>query len=93
MLLIDLTPFTTSVQEYSHVAMKIPCNEDGSPKLTILTGLIPELSSLDLGSPIGNGTVNGKYLHLSAEGKSCLYHAELPNGTTDIIEANRANKT
>ena len=92
-LLMDLTPFATSVQGHSHIAMKIPCNEDGSPKVTILTGVAPNMKSLDIGSAINNGTLNGKYLDLSAEGKSCLYHAELPNGVTDIALANITNKT
>ena len=37
-LLMDLTPFATSVEGHSHIAMKIPCNEDGTPKGTIVTG-------------------------------------------------------
>jgi hypothetical protein len=92
-LLVDLTPFATSIEGHSHIAMKIPCNEDGTPKVTILTGVAPNLNSLDIGNAINNGTLNGKYLDLSAEGKSCLYHAELPNGTTDIVLANNLNKT
>ena len=31
-LLLDLTPFATSVEGHSHIAMKIPCNEEGIPK-------------------------------------------------------------
>jgi hypothetical protein len=92
-LLMDLTPFATSVQGHSHISMKIPCNEDGSPKVTIETGVAPNMKSLDIGNAIKNGTLNGKYLDLTAEGKSCLYHAELPNGTTDIVLANISNKT
>ncbi len=92
-LLMDLTPFATSVQGHSHISMKIPCNEDGSPKVTIETGVAPNMKSLDIGSAIKNGTLNGRYLDLSAEGKSCLYHAELPKGTTDIVLANISNKT
>lgn len=92
-LLMDLTPFATSVEGHSHIAMKIPCNEDGSPKVTIVTGVAPDLNSLDIGKAINNGTLNGKFLDLSVEGKSCLYHAELPNGTTDIALVNNSNKT
>jgi len=92
-LLMDLTPFATSIEGHSHIAMKIPCNEDGTPKVTIVTGVAPNLNSLDIGNAINNGTLNGKYLDLSAEGKSCLYHAELPNGTTDIALANNSSKT
>ena len=92
-LLMDLTPFATSIEGHSHIAMKIPCTENGTSKVTIVTGVAPNLNSLDIGNPISNGTLNGKYLDLSAEGKSCLYHAELPNGTSDIALANNSNKT
>lgn len=92
-LLMDLTPFTTSIEGHSHIAMKIPCSENGTPKVTIVTGVAPNLNSLDIGNPINNGTLNGKFLDLSAKGKSCLYHAELPNGTTDIALVNNSNKT
>ena len=92
-LLMDLTPFATSIEGHSHIAMKIPCNQDGSPKVTLLTGVAPNLNSLYIGNAINNGALNGKYLDLSVEGKSCLYHAELLNGTTDIALANNSNKT
>jgi hypothetical protein len=92
-LLMDLTPFATSVQGHSHIAMKVPCNEDGSPKVTIVTGVAPKLNPLDIGRAISNGSLNGKSIDLSVEGKSCLYHAELPNGTTDIALVNTSNRT
>jgi len=92
-LLMDLTPFATSVEGHSRVALKVPCNDDKSPKVAILTGIAPDLNSLDIGSAINSGTLNGKPLDLSAEGKSCLYHAELPNGITDIALTNISNKT
>ena len=92
-LLMDLTPFATSVEGHSHIAMKIPCNEEGSPKVTIVTGVAPNFKSLDIGKTINNGTLNGKSLDLSDEGKSCLYHAELPIGTSDIALANNSNQT
>lgn len=92
-LLMDLTPFATSVEGHSHIAMKVPCTEDGSPKVTIATGVVPNLNSLDIGRAISNGSLNEKYLDLSAEGKSCLYHTELPYGTTDIVLVNTSNKT
>jgi hypothetical protein len=92
-LLMDFTPFSTSIEGHSHIAMKIPCNEDGSPKVTIVTGVAPNLKTLDIGNAINNGTLDGKNLDLSAEGRSCLYHAELPNGTTDIALVNTSNQT
>ena len=59
-LLMDLTPFATSVEGHSHIAMKIPCNKAGSPKAMIVTGIAPDLKSLDVGKAINNGTLNGK---------------------------------
>jgi hypothetical protein len=92
-LLMDFTPFATSVEGHSHVAMKVPCNENGSPKIGIVTGIAPELNTLNIGNPINNGTIDGKDLDLSAEGRSCLYHSELPNGVTDIVLVNMSNGT
>lgn len=73
--------------------MKIPCSEGGTPELTIFTGVTPQLKSLDLGLPINNGMLDGKSLELSYEGKSCLYHADLPIGITDIGLINTSNRT
>jgi len=92
-LLMDLTPFATSVEGHSHIAMKIPCNEDGIPKATVVTGVAPNLKSLDVGKAINNGTLNGKSLDLSDEGNSCLYHSQLPTGITDIALVNTSNET
>lgn len=92
-LLMDVTPFTTSIEGHSHIAMKIPCNQDGSPKVTIATGIAPNLKSLEVGKEINNGTLNGRGLDLSDEGNSCLYHALLPKGITDIVLVNTSNET
>jgi len=92
-LLMDVTPFATSVEGHSHIAMKIPCNQDGSPKVTIATGIAPNLKSLEVGNEINNGTLNGRRLDLSDEGNSCLYHALLPKGITDIVLVNTSNET
>lgn len=93
LLLMDLTPFATSVEGHNHIAVKIPCSEGGTPELTIFTGVAPQLKSLDLGMPINDGMLDGKSLELSNEGKSCLYHADLPIGITDIGLINTSNRT
>jgi hypothetical protein len=92
-LLMDFTPFATSVEGHSHIAVKIPCNKDGSPKATIVAGVAPHLKTLNIEQAINNGTLNGKSLDLSDEGDSCLYHTELPNGITDIALVNTSNET
>lgn len=92
-LLMDFTPFATSIEGHSHIAMKIPCNQDSSPKVALVTGIAPNLKSLDIGNAINNGTLDGKDVDLSAEGNSCLYHAELPVGITDIAIVNTSNET
>ena len=92
-LLMDLTPFATSVEGHSHIAMKIPCDKDGIPKATIVTGIVPKLNSLEVGKAINNGTLNGKNIDLSDEGNFCLYHAQLPTGITDIVLVNTSNET
>lgn len=92
-LLMDFTPFATSVEGHSHIAAKLPCNKDGSPKATIVTGVAPDLKTLNIGQAINNGTLNGKSLDLSDEGNSCLYHTKLPTGITDIALVNTSNET
>jgi hypothetical protein len=92
-LLMDFTPFVTSIEGHSHIALKVPCNEDGTSKVTIVTGIAPNLNTLNIGNAINNGTLNGDSLDLSAEGNSCLYHAELPNNISDIALVNTSNQT
>src|SRR5918994_8019189 len=38
-MLMDFTPFVTSIEGHSHIALKVPCNEDGTSKVTIVTGI------------------------------------------------------
>ena len=92
-LLMDFTPFVTSIEGHSHIALKVPCNEDGTPKVTMVTGIAPNLNTLDIGNAINNGTLDGDRLDLSAEGDSCLYHADLPNNISDIALVNTSNQT
>jgi hypothetical protein len=92
-LLMDFTPFVTSIEGHSHIALKVPCNEDGTPKVTIVTGITPNLNTLNIGNAINNGTLDGNSLDLSDEGNLCLYHAELPNNISDIALINTSNQT
>jgi hypothetical protein len=92
-LLMDFTPFVTSIEGHSHIALKVPCNEDGIPKVTIVTGIAPNLNTLSIGNAINNGTLDGNSLDLSDEGNSCLYHSELPNNISDIALVNTSNQT
>jgi hypothetical protein len=92
-LLMDFTPFVTSIEGHSHIALKVPCNEEGNPRVTIVTGIAPRLNTLDIGNAINNGTLDGNSLDLSAEGNSCLYHAELPNSISEIALVNTSNQT
>ena len=92
-LLMDFTPFVTSIEGHSHIALKVPCNEDGTPRVTVVTGIAPNLNTLNIGNAINNGTLDGNSLDLSAEGNSCLYHAELPNNISDIALVNTSNQT
>jgi hypothetical protein len=92
-LLMDFTPFMISPEGHSHIAMKVPCNESGGPEVTIVTGVAPNLTTLDMGSAINNGTLDGNSLDLSNEGTSCLYHAEIPSNVTDIALVNTSGET
>jgi hypothetical protein len=92
-LLMDFTPFVTSIEGHSHIALKVPCNKDGTSKVTVVTGIAPNLNTLNIGNAINNGTLDGDSLDLSDEGNSCLYHAELPNNISDIALVNTSNQT
>jgi hypothetical protein len=93
-LLMDFTPFATSVEGHSHIALKVPCNADASSKISIVTGSVPNFHTLDIGNAIINGTLDSNnILNLSNPGRSCLYHAELPKGATDVILVNTSNRT
>jgi hypothetical protein len=93
-LLMDFTPFVTSIEGHSHIALKVPCNEDRTPKVTVITGIAPNLNTLNLGNAVNNGTLDETTsLDLSDEGNSCLYHAELPNNISDIALVNISNQT
>jgi hypothetical protein len=91
--LIDFTPFNTTAEGHSHIAIKVPCDNDGKPLVTIITGVAPNFTTLDVGNAINNGTLDGMNIDLSIEGTSCLYHGEIPNGITDIALVNTSNQT
>ena len=92
-LLMDFTPFKISPEGHSHIALKVPCNESGGPEVTIVTGVAPDLTTLDIGPAINNGTLDGNSLDLSNEGTSCLYHTEIPANVTDIALVNTSGRT
>jgi hypothetical protein len=80
--LYDSTPYSI---RNSHVAAKIPCDDESAPLLNILVGVAPNLTPapLELVPP------------LSTAGELCLYHVDLPapaqanataaNATTTMI--------
>ncbi|MEO9308024.1 MAG: hypothetical protein ABI342_06920 [Nitrososphaera sp.] len=82
--MVDTTPFLTT---RGHVAMYIPCNSDGTSKISFVQGRV------DVGvntlSPI-----SPEYLpQLSTPGQSCLYHFDIgtPNGVTDFAIVNTSH--
>ena len=94
-LLMDLTPFATSVEGHSHIAMKIPCNEAGSPKAVIVTGISPpDLKSLNVGKAINNGTLNGKKLRFIRLGKFLSLSCSVTNRYHRyLVLVNTSNET
>lgn len=91
--LIDFTPFNTTAEGHSHIAIKVPCDNDGKPMVSVIAGVAPNFTTLDIGNAINNGTLDGRNIDLSVEGTSCLYHGEIPNGITDIALVNTSNQT
>jgi len=91
--LIDFTPFNTTAEGHSHIAIKVPCYNDGKPMVTVIAGVAPNFTTVDVGNAINNGTLDGRNIDLSVEGTSCLYHGEIPNEITDIALVNTSNQT
>ncbi len=78
-LLMDIT---TYLSEEGHVAMKVPCGPDGKQLLTLLVGVAPDVAPLELEyvAPLSNPPL------------SCVYHADIGEGITDIALANTSEE-
>ncbi len=78
-LLMDITPY---MSDGGHVALKVPCGKDGEQLLSILAGVAPDVKPVEL-----------EYVApLSNPPDSCVYHAALGEGITDIALANTSDK-
>ena len=78
-LLMDITGY---LSVGGHVAAKIPCGPNGEQLLAIVAGVAPDVTPLDL-----------EYVApLSNPPDSCLYHAEIPEGITDIALINTSDE-
>ncbi|MFY3741941.1 MAG: hypothetical protein HMLIMOIP_002402 [Candidatus Nitrosomirales archaeon] len=78
-LLMDITPY---MSEWGHIALKVPCGKDGEQLLSVLAGVAPNVKPVTL-----------EYVKpLSNPPDSCVYHAELGEGITDIALANTSDK-
>lgn len=70
--LYDSTPYKIM---NGHIAAKVPCGEDNSTDINILTGVAPNLTAAGL-----------EYVApLSTPGELCLYHADLVSDDTTTI--------
>ncbi len=79
-LLMDITPY---MSEAGHVALKVPCGADGEQLLSILAGVAPNVSPVEL----------AYVAPLSSPPDSCVYHADLGEGITDIALANTSDES
>jgi hypothetical protein len=88
--LMDFTPFKVNAEGHSHIAMKVPCDSNGNPKVTVIAGVAPDFKTVKTegSGPIMAGTLDGKSIPLSNKGISCLYHGDIPAGATDIALVN-----
>jgi hypothetical protein len=87
--MVDTTPFFT---EKGHVAMVIPCNQNGDPQVKLFEGILDGgLNTLESISP--------QYLqHISSpQSGLCVYHFDIgktannPDGVTDFAVVNISN--
>ena len=79
---ILLMGITTYLSEEGHVAMKVPCGPDGEQLLTLLTGVAPDVApvKMEYVAPLSNPPL------------SCVYHADIGEGITDIALANTSEE-
>jgi hypothetical protein len=77
-LLMDITPY---LSEEGHVAMKVPCGPDGKQLLTLVAGVAPDVApvEMDYVAPLSNPPI------------SCVYHAAIGEGITDIALVNTSD--
>lgn len=77
-LLMDIT---TYLSEEGHVAMKVPCGPDGEQLLTLVAGVAPDVVPVetDYVAPLSNPPI------------SCVYHAAIGEGITDIALVNTSD--
>jgi hypothetical protein len=59
LLLMDFTPFATSVEGQSRIALKVPCEVDASPKIRVVTGGTSNLHTLNIKNATIKGTLDG----------------------------------
>jgi len=79
-LLMDITPY---MSEEGHVALKVPCGPDGKQLLSIVAGVAPDVKPIEL-----------QYVApLSNPPSSCVYHADLGEGITDVALINTSDET
>ncbi|HEU5487752.1 MAG TPA: hypothetical protein VFV16_02910 [Candidatus Nitrosotalea sp.] len=82
--MVDTTSFLTTK---GHVAMYVPCDASGHPKISFLQGIVD----------VGVNTltpVDPEYLsQLSTPGQNCLYHFDIgtPQGVTDFAIVNTSH--
>ncbi len=78
-LLMDITGY---LSESGHVAMKVPCGPNGEQLLAIVAGVAPDVAPIDMDyvAPLSNPP------------SSCVYHAEIPEGITDIALINTSDE-
>lgn len=85
-----------------HMVLRVPCDDDGNPHVAVLVsttpdiielGVKPKFAVLDLGDTVEFGTLGDVNVRLSDFGKSCLYHADLPGGISNIALLNVSDDT
>lgn len=78
-LLMDIT---TYMSEEGHVAMKVPCGPEGEQLLTLVAGVAPDVAPVEM-----------EYVApLSKPPVSCVYHADIGEGITDIALVNTSEE-
>jgi hypothetical protein len=78
LLLSDITPVRVGA---AHIAINVPCTEDGDTDIIGVAGVAPDVQTVEL----------ELVPELSSPPTNCLYHGDIPNNSDEVTDIAIAN--
>jgi hypothetical protein len=78
LLLSDITPVRVDA---AHLAINVPCTEDGDSDIIAVAGVAPDVQTVEL----------ELVPELSSPPTNCLYHGDIPNNSDEVTDIAIAN--